>query len=149
MGGSIVTRPRRSDPSALVDALYGALRQGDAPALLSLLDPEFTALLTPGLPWGLGRGPIEGAELMLRDGWGVVARELDIAALPEESFVVDDVIVVRGVYRGRARASGRPLDAWFVHIWRVRGSRFVGLRQVTDTAAWWNALEPARAVNER
>ena len=138
-----MTRPRRSDPLALVDALYSALRHGDVPALRSLLDPVFTARLTPGLPWSLGRRPIEGAEAMLRDGWGAVARELELEAVPEESFVVDDVVVVRGTYQGRARATGRPIDAWFVHIWRVRGARFVELRQVTDSAAWWSALEPA------
>lgn len=139
-----MTRPRRSDPLALVEALYSALRHGDVPALRSLLDPGFTGRLTPGLPWSLGRRPIEGAEAMLRDGWGVVAREFELGAFPEESFVVDDVVVVRGTYRGRARTSGRPIDAWFVHIWRVRSSRFVELRQVTDSAVWWSSLEPFR-----
>jgi ketosteroid isomerase-like protein len=141
-----MTSARRSDPLGLSTALYSALHRADVPALRFLLDPHFRARLTPGLPWHLGRRPLEGAEAMLRDGWGVVFRELDVRPIPEQSYVVDDVVVVQGTYRGRARATGRPIDAWFVHIWRVRGARFVELRQVTDTAAWWDALETSGGV---
>lgn len=135
-----MTRTRRGDPLSLTEDLYAALRQGDLPSLLSLLAPGFSARLTPGLPWGLGERRIQGADAMVRDGWGVVAREMDLVAVPEESYVVDDVVVVQGEYRGHVRRTGRPIEAWFVHIWRVRGAKLVDLRQVTDTAAWRDAI---------
>lgn len=130
------------DPLTLCSELYDALGRGDVPRLEVLLDPAFRASLTPGLPWGLGEKPVEGAEVMIREGWGVVARHLDVRAVPEQSWVVDDgeVVVVQGVYRGTARRTGRPIEARFVHIWKVQGSRFAELIQVTDTAAWWNAI---------
>jgi ketosteroid isomerase-like protein len=137
-----LTSPRPDDPLTLCSALYDALGRGDIPGLEALLDPGFQARLTPGLPWGLGEKPIDGPEAMIVDGWGVVARELDVRDVPERSWVVDDVVVVVGVYRGKARRTDRAMEAWFVHIWRIRTARFVELKQVTDTAAWWNAIGP-------
>lgn len=135
-----ITRDARS--AGLVAGLYRALRAGDTESLRQLLAPGFRAELTPGMPWGLGEHPIDGADAMVRKGWGVVARQMCVIAQPDEILPARDVVVVPGTYLGCARSTGAPLDAWFVHLWRVRDGRVVALCQITDTAAWLRAAEP-------
>jgi len=48
---------------------------------------------------------------------------------------------VLGDYRGRARRTGRELDAPFAHLWTSDGDRLCSLRQYTDTALWCAALQ--------
>jgi 2-(1,2-epoxy-1,2-dihydrophenyl)acetyl-CoA isomerase len=53
----------------------------------------------------------------------------------------DGDLLVTGHYRGVARRSGRALDAEFTHVLRFDGEgRIASLRQLTDTAAWIDAL---------
>jgi ketosteroid isomerase-like protein len=125
----------------MAQRLYAALAAFDAASLRGLLADDFRAELTPGLPWHLGEAPIVGAEHMLRYGWGRVAREFDMVPRLDEVYVVDDWAITRGRYVGRARATGLQIDAWFAHFWKADGARFVWLRQVTDTVAWWAALD--------
>jgi len=139
-----VSRSRVRTPFALSQALYAALAKGEAETLRLLLAPDFRARLTPGLPWDLGRHRVEGAGAMIHEVWEKVAEELEMTPVPEQTYVVDDVAVVQGTYRGRSRRTGRSLVAWFVHIWLIEGERLVELKQVTDTAAWWAAVDDLR-----
>jgi len=119
--------------------LYAALQSDDVPALLRLLHPSFRGELTRGLPLGLG-GVREGLDAMLAEGWGAVAEAFDLTPRAERLFDGGTVLIARGWYEGRARPSGRPLRAAFAHFWSFDGSRFTGVWQVTDSAAWAEAL---------
>ncbi len=46
------------------------------------------------------------------------------------------MVLVPGRYRGKLRASGRPLDARFAHVWTLRGGKAVRFQQCTDTQQW-------------
>ena len=46
-----------------------------------------------------------------------------------------NVVTVEGRYRGSFKASGRPLDAQFCHVWTVRDGKVATFRQYVDTAA--------------
>jgi uncharacterized protein len=92
------------------------------------------------MPNGWG-GVYEGGETTLREVWGPVFAVLDTCPVPDEYIRADDGrIVVVGHYVGKARATGRPHDAAFVHILSFADGAIIELVQVTDTARWHDAL---------
>jgi 2-(1,2-epoxy-1,2-dihydrophenyl)acetyl-CoA isomerase len=129
-----------SDMLARGRALYAALAAGDAEALGGLLSPGFEGRLTEGLPHGLGRR-YDGLPAMM-EAWGSVDRWFDLRPEPEALFDGGDVLIARGRYVGRARATGKAVHAAFAHFWPFDGRQFTGVRQITDSAAWHEALQP-------
>ena len=121
--------------------LYRALAAGDREALSMLLHPGFVGHATDGLPLDMG-GRHDGPEAMRRDLWWTIGRHYKVEAQPEDFGVLDDGrLFVAGHYRGEGRASGRRLDAAFIHlIGFAADGRIASLRQLTDSAAWVHAL---------
>ena len=131
---------------ALVKRAYRALAAGDTDTLRELLDPTFEAEFADGLPLGIG-GRHRGAAAAIDDGWWAIGRAFELRAESLEWIpTVDGRLLVLGVYRGRARSTGRPVEAGFAHLWTARDSRLIALRQLTDTARWVAALEPEGAT---
>lgn len=131
-----------TDIAGLVRAVYPALAAGDEAALRELLAPGFTATFCEGLPAGLG-GVRRGPDAAIAEGWWQIGRLFAIRAEPQQWFEADNGsgLVVVGVYRGRARATGRALEADFAHLWEAEDDRLTALRQITDSALWAAALE--------
>jgi 2-(1,2-epoxy-1,2-dihydrophenyl)acetyl-CoA isomerase len=121
--------------------LYRALAAGDRAALSTLLHPDFVGHATEGLPLDMG-GRHDGPEAMQRDLWWTIGRHYKVEAQPEEFRLLDDGrLFVAGRYRGEGRASGRRLDAAFIHLIAFADDgRVVSLHQLTDSAAWVHAL---------
>jgi 2-(1,2-epoxy-1,2-dihydrophenyl)acetyl-CoA isomerase len=122
--------------------LYRALAAGDGDALSKLLHPEFVGHATDGLPLDMG-GRHDGPEAMQRNLWWTIGRHYKVEAQPEEFRLLDDGrLFVAGHYRGEGRASGRRLDAAFIHLIAFAGDgRIASLDQLTDSAAWVQALD--------
>jgi 2-(1,2-epoxy-1,2-dihydrophenyl)acetyl-CoA isomerase len=121
--------------------LYQALAAGDRQALSRLLHPDFVGHATDGLPLGMG-GRHDGPEAMQRDLWWTIGRHYKVEAHPEEFHILDDGrLSVAGHYRGEGRKSGLRLDAAFIHLIAFADDgRIVSLHQLTDSAAWVQAL---------
>jgi 2-(1,2-epoxy-1,2-dihydrophenyl)acetyl-CoA isomerase len=129
----------------LVRRVYDALAAGDAGALHELLDPAFEAEFAQGLPFGIG-GLHRGPDAAINDGWWAIGRAFELRAEPREWVpTAAGGLLVLGVYRGRARSTGRPVDAAFAHLWTARDGRLVALWQLTDTARWIASLESEEA----
>jgi 2-(1,2-epoxy-1,2-dihydrophenyl)acetyl-CoA isomerase len=126
---------------ALARRLYAALAAGDRAVLGELLHPDFTGRTTEGLPLGLG-GRYDGPEDMQRRFWWQIGRHYRVEARPESFHTLDDGrLFVSGRYRGEGIASGRPLDAAFVHVVAFSADdRVLEIEQWTDSAAWEEAL---------
>jgi 2-(1,2-epoxy-1,2-dihydrophenyl)acetyl-CoA isomerase len=124
-----------------VQQLYRALAAGDRDALSTLLHPEFVGDVTDGLPLDMG-GRHDGPEAMRRDVWWPIGRHYKVVVQPEELRLLDDGrLFVGGHYRGEGRASGRRLDAAFIHLIAFAADgRLTSLQQLTDSAAWVQAL---------
>jgi 2-(1,2-epoxy-1,2-dihydrophenyl)acetyl-CoA isomerase len=121
--------------------LYRALAAGDREALSTLLHPDFVGHATEGLPLSMG-GRHDGPEAMQRNLWWTIGRHYKAEALPDEFRLLDDGrLFVAGHYRGEGRASGRRLDAAFIHLIAFSDDgRITSLHQLTDSAAWVQAL---------
>jgi 2-(1,2-epoxy-1,2-dihydrophenyl)acetyl-CoA isomerase len=122
--------------------LYRALAAGDREALSALLHPDFVGYATEGLPLDMG-GRHDGPAAMQRDLWWTIGRHYKVEAQPEEFRLLDDGrLFVAGNYYGEGRASGRRLDAAFIHLIAFADDgRIVSLHQLTDSAAWVRALD--------
>ncbi|WP_018653939.1 nuclear transport factor 2 family protein [Actinomadura flavalba] len=122
-----------------VDEFYAATQRRDATAVLALLDPAFEARTAPGMPSGAG-GVFHGPEETMTRVWGAVFADYDTAPYAETRHeTTDGLVVITGHYRGTARATGRPHEAEFVHLWRLTDGRISWLHQYTDTARWHEA----------
>jgi 2-(1,2-epoxy-1,2-dihydrophenyl)acetyl-CoA isomerase len=133
--------------ATLARRLYAALAAGDRVTLGELLHPDFTGHATEGLPLGLG-GRYDSPERMQRDFWWQVGRNYRLEARPESFHTLDDGrLLVSGRYQGTAKASGRTLDAAFVHVLAFStDDRILALEQLTDSAAWAEALDSPEAL---
>jgi ketosteroid isomerase-like protein len=132
--------------SAAVDVVkrfYVATQGADAAGILAILHPSFEAWTAPGMPCGAG-GHFVGPQEALTRIWGAVFRDYETAPYEETwEETAEGTVVVTGHYRGTARATGRKLEAEFVHLWRVTDGRISWLHQYTDTARWREALAEA------
>jgi ketosteroid isomerase-like protein len=122
--------------------LYAALAAGDGGVLTDLLSDDFRGTLTAGLPHGFGR-TYEGRDAMMNEGWGAIGAHFALAPQVERLWDGGDVLIARGTYVGHAIETGRPVHAAFAHVWGFDGARFTSVEQVTDSAAWAEALRPA------
>ena len=121
--------------------LYRALACGDRDVLASLLHPDFVGRATDGLPLNMG-GEHLGPEAMQQNLWWRIGRHYTAEAQVDEFRTLDDGrLFVAGHYRGRARVSGKKLDAAFIHVIGFSADgRIKSLDQLTDSAAWHDAL---------
>jgi ketosteroid isomerase-like protein len=117
-------------------ALYEAMAARDPQAILDAMTDDFVGDASEGMPLDVG-GVHRGPEAMMSKVWGPVFAAYDVRVLAERFLIcAPDAVVVLGHYRGTARDSGRPLDARFAHVLRIRGQRVAGLEQFTDTRRW-------------
>ncbi|HWU21791.1 MAG TPA: enoyl-CoA hydratase-related protein [Nocardioides sp.] len=127
----------------LVERLYAALAAGDVATITSLLTEDFVGHLTPSLPFGIG-GDHEGPEAMMHEGWFRFGEHWRVRTFPDAFEPLEDGrLQVTGTYRGRGRRSGAPFEAPFVHTWTFRDGRIAALTQLTDSAAFRDALGDA------
>ncbi|NMO01452.1 SnoaL-like domain-containing protein [Gordonia sp. TBRC 11910] len=136
-----------SPAAKVADELYRVLAAGDAEAVTRLLTADFVGETTTGLPLGLG-GTYRGAESMIREFWWRLGKTFRVAAQPESfDALPGDRLQVAGVYRGVCRATGRSVDARFIHVLTFADGRIAKLIQLTDTEPWHAALAGADRLN--
>lgn len=109
----------------------------------ALLSPDVVQEIAEGFPHG---GVYRGVDAIYDGFFPAIRRDFpDWRVEVERIVAADEMVVVIGRYRGRAAATGRSVDAPFVHLWRVVGGRIVWLRTYTDTLLVDRALHPIDA----
>jgi ketosteroid isomerase-like protein len=117
--------------SAVVEALYGSLAQGDVTALLAGLDERIEWVVPPGLHYG---GTYRGREEVLKNVFSRFTTEWqDFTVTPEEIVDAGGLVIALGHYSGTSLASGKPMRTRFVHVWRLRDGVPVHFETVLDT----------------
>ena len=125
-----------TDHVALVRGGYEAYARQDVAAILGMLDPECEAWQTEELPWGgVHRGHAGAGNFFKLIGD-------HIEALPEPTTFIPagNEVAVVGRLRGRARASGKPIDVDIVHVWTFRNGRVIRFAAYIDTPKMLAAL---------
>jgi ketosteroid isomerase-like protein len=123
----------------VVKGVYAALASGDAAGALGAFDPNIEWREAEGFLYADGN-PYVGAQAVAE---GVLQRfggsVENLAVVPRGFIDGGDSVVVEGRYSGTFKATGRPVDAQFAHVWQVRDGKVVRFQQYTDTKQWADA----------
>ncbi|MGH9456216.1 MAG: nuclear transport factor 2 family protein [Thermoanaerobaculia bacterium] len=81
------------------------------------------------------RNPYIGPPAVAEGIFGRIMTEWNDFRVATEGFISEgEKVVVLGRYSATFKATGRPLDAQFVHVWTVRDGKIVAFQQYADTA---------------
>ena len=76
-----------------------------------------------------------------RKVFGTIPRDWEeFAIIPEDFFADGDTVIVRGRVRAVAKASGRSMDAPFVHVFTVADGKLLRMTNHHDTTVWEETL---------
>jgi hypothetical protein len=128
-----------NDNLPAVQRSYEAFSRGDLDGATAMMDDAIVWHQAQGLPHG---GIYEGLANVRSNIFDPLDEQWweDFDATPSEILTGDDHVVVIGRYTGKAKASGRPLDIPFAHVWKFRDGKAVRFHQFTDTRGWTDAL---------
>ena len=125
----------------LVRSLYDAFGRGDAGTVLGAFDPAIVWNEAENFRYA-DRNPYVGPQQIAEGVFGRIVSEWESLTVNPETLLQDgDTVVALGRYRGTFGATGRPLDAQFVHVWTVRDGRVTRFQQYTDTEQFARVTE--------
>ncbi|MGH8960819.1 MAG: nuclear transport factor 2 family protein [Jatrophihabitantaceae bacterium] len=120
-----------SAPLQVIKDHYAASGSGDLDAMLSCLAPDAQWTEMAGFPYA---GTYTGRDGVKENVFMRIGAEWDNYQAAPETFVADgDQVVAFGVYSGTYRATGKYMQARFVHHWQLRDGMVVRFEQYTDT----------------
>lgn len=122
-----------------VRSSYEAFSRGDLDGATAMMDDAIVWHQAQGLPHG---GIYEGLPAVRSNVFDPLDAQWweDFDATPTEILAGDDHVVVLGRYTGKAKASGKPLDIPFAHVWKFKDGKAIRFHQFTDTRGWTDAL---------
>lgn len=131
------------DPVQFLRDTYAALARGDVAAVQARMNPAIE-WHEPGLrnspPPASGRVYL-GPASVTRDVLEALPAAWDNVAVETDAFFGQgERVVVLGRFTGTAKATGRQVEAPFVHVCTVRDGTLCRLESFTDTARVLHAL---------
>lgn len=136
------TSSARMGNAEMVQSLYEAFARGDAPAVLSALDSDVIWMEAENVGYD-DRNPYRGPQAVGEGVFGRIMSDIPNFSVHPERFIDGgDTVVTLGRYRGTHKATGRPIDAQFAHVWTIRNGRVTNFQQYTDTAQWQRSSNP-------
>lgn len=126
-------------PLEIIREHYAASDRGDLAGMLAPLaaDAEWTEMA--GFPYA---GTYVGPDAVRANVFERIGAEWEGYRADPESYVAQEgQVVAFGVYSGTYRATGRHMQARFVHHWQLSGEQVVRFEQYTDTALVRAAME--------
>lgn len=122
----------------LVQRAYAAFGRGDIPGVLDTMGQDVDWYI-PGpasIPTvGRRRGLSAVGEFFQTLGESQSVESFE----PRTFFSNDDMVVVLGHYRWTVRATGRPVECDWVHIFTITNGKISSFKEITDTAAFLEA----------
>jgi ketosteroid isomerase-like protein len=121
---------------AVVRRFYDNLGAPDI--IRQVLSPTIRWEIVPGFPYG---DVYVGVDAVFQRFFGRVLEDFeDWRTSATELFDAGDRVFALGTYSGRAKATGRPFTARFVHVWTLDGGVIIRLQQCADTVQVARAL---------
>ncbi len=125
----------------LIEGLYQSFGGGDVPAVLGTMDPHIHWHEAEGNPYQPTGDAFVGPDAVLNNLFMKLGDDWDdFVVHPGAYHDAGGTVVVEGRYTGTHRASGRPLDAQFCHIWSVTDGKITKFQQYTDTGAFQSIM---------
>jgi ketosteroid isomerase-like protein len=123
----------------IVKAIYDAFGKGDVPAVLGSFAPQIQWREAENFLYA-DQNPYVGPQAVVEGVFQrIVADVENFSVLPQHFVDGGDIVVVEGRYRGKMKATGKPVDAQFAHVWQLRDGKVVRFQQYTDTRQWAQA----------
>ncbi|NOT60293.1 MAG: nuclear transport factor 2 family protein [Acidobacteria bacterium] len=129
----------------VIQTAFACFAQGDVPGILNTLTDDVTWHVAPvenAAYTGTRHGKAGAAEFFSM----MAAAEDTLKFEPREFIAQDDKVVVVGHYEGRAKATGRTYETYFVHVFTLQAGKINSFREYTDTAAVEKAFLKAQAA---
>jgi uncharacterized protein len=124
---------------AAVRSSYEAFSRGDLDGALAMMDDAIVWHQAEGLAHG---GVYHGLPAVRAAVFDPIDAQWweNFDAVPSEILAGEDHVVAIGRYTARAKATGKPLDVPFAHVWKFAHGKAVRFHQFTDTRSWVAAL---------
>lgn len=133
--------PATSNPQ-IVRSVYDSFARGDVSAVLAALDTDVVWTSAEGNPYA-DRSPYRGPQAIAEGIFRRIGSEWSSFAVDPQEFIDGgETVVVLGRYSGTYKATARPVDAQFVHVWTLRNGKIVQMRQYIDTAQFQRVMTP-------
>lgn len=124
----------------LIRGVYDDFAAGNVEGVLGRMSPDIVWNEAENFPYADGN-PYVGPGAVAAGVFARCGSEWDgFAAVPEEVLDAGDTVVVLGRYLGTYKATGRPQNSQFAHVWRVTDGKAVGFQQITDTLQVANVM---------
>jgi len=115
----------------IIQAHYAASDRKDIAGMMTHISPEVRWTEMAGFPCA---GTWVGPEQVIDNVFAVLGSAWEDYRFTLERLIDGgDRIVGVGDYRGTYRATGKPLHARVVHVWRLQDQQVVAFEQFTDT----------------
>jgi uncharacterized protein len=125
--------------AGIVRGLYDSFARGDVAALLAAFDGAIEWREADNFLYADGN-PYIGASAIVEGVMQRLASDVEQFAIMSHAFTDGgETVVVEGRYKGRMKATGRPVDAQFAHVWTLRDGKVIRFQQYTDTKQWSDA----------
>jgi ketosteroid isomerase-like protein len=125
----------------IVNNIYDALARGDAPAVLGTFDPAIQWREADNFLYADGN-PYVGPQAVATGVFQRLGSDIEnLAVVPANLIEGGDTIVAEGRYTGKVKATGKPVNAQFAHVWELRNEKVVRFQQYTDTRQWTEAAK--------
>jgi hypothetical protein len=118
---------------ALIRGLYDAFAAGDVPGVLGRMSPDIVWNEAENFPYA-DRNPYVGPLAVAEGVFARCGSEWDgFAAVPFEILDAGDTVIALGRYHGTYKATGKPMNAQMVHVWRIIDGKVTAFQQYVDT----------------
>lgn len=134
------------DNADRVRAMYEAFARGDVPSVLAGMDAQIEWNEAENFVYA-DQNPYIGPQAILAGVFMRIGGDWDsFAVAPEEILPSGDTVISLGRYRGTYKATGKRVDAQFVHVFKFRDGKIVKFQQYTDTAQFRDAVSRGAAA---
>ena len=117
---------------ALVRGMYESFAAGDMDALLGTLSSDVVWNEAENFPFA-DLNPYRGPQAVAEGLFARLAADWDLAVVPAELIEAGDTVVALGRFQGSFRRNGKPMDAQFAHVWRLKDGKVTAFDEYADT----------------
>lgn len=117
----------------LINSAYAAFAKGDVPSVIGTMSPNIVWMEAENFPYA-DHNPYVGPDAIVGGVFTRLATEWDgFAVKLEDVLDAGDHVVTRGRYTGAYKATGKPINAQFAHVWKIVDGKVSSFQQYVDT----------------